>query len=652
VTRHPVHDRIIALVLSLGALTLYTFTLAPGVLGGDSGEWQYMMPTIGVAHSTGYPLYVFVGKFFITFLPLGSVAFRVNLFSAVCAAIVVGLVYLLATRMNIRLFLSPAKAQVSNLADIITTRAPSILAALFFMLAPTLWASAVEAEVYALNTLLGVGVFYLSWEWYESRNLRIFLVLSFMLGLALDNHRVIAFLAPGLLVLVWYTRDSLRAKHYAIAAILVLLPLLLYAYIPLRAGQLISQQDPANWELYNREDAFLKGTVSAYYRDSLDGFVNLVLAFDNRSKLGFQSDVPDASLQARSWRALSLALDQFNIVGVLLAFGGAVIWWRREKKLALIFFSLGAGIAFIGFFLRGESTQYYFSLAYVVTDLCVAVALMWLGSRRIVLNRATNQATFLFLPLALLGTLGLVLILSENLGKLDNSHDTRYADYARTVLKDQLLPNSVVIGGWEIVTPIRYYQFVEGERADLLFIHESPVRPQYQKIFSSARALHRPFYYIQFSPEDQNAPGPRYVQAIALPMHESPQPEYVLNEKIVNQVTLVGFNISPAPKPGSMTRVELFYRVDSDINEEFDAEFSVMQIGGREWGHYSHPPVTAYYKTTLWRKDETFRDVWFWEVPPEAPSGEYQAELSWYNLNQNRAETKLDFDFTFGKSSQ
>lgn len=41
---------------------------------------------MGVAHPPGYPTFTLVNKLFITLLPWGSVAWRANLLSALCAA--------------------------------------------------------------------------------------------------------------------------------------------------------------------------------------------------------------------------------------------------------------------------------------------------------------------------------------------------------------------------------------------------------------------------------------------------------------------------------------------------------------------------------------------------------------------------------------
>jgi hypothetical protein len=69
--------------LALAALGVYLLTLCPTVAGGDSGELIAAAFEPGIAHPPGYPLYVLGGKLF-TLLPWGTVAWRVNLFSAIC----------------------------------------------------------------------------------------------------------------------------------------------------------------------------------------------------------------------------------------------------------------------------------------------------------------------------------------------------------------------------------------------------------------------------------------------------------------------------------------------------------------------------------------------------------------------------------------
>ncbi len=72
-------------------LCLYLVTLAPGQLGGDAGELQLVPATLSLAHPTGYPLHSLLGKVWVSMLPVGSVAWRMNLLAACAAALCVGL---------------------------------------------------------------------------------------------------------------------------------------------------------------------------------------------------------------------------------------------------------------------------------------------------------------------------------------------------------------------------------------------------------------------------------------------------------------------------------------------------------------------------------------------------------------------------------
>jgi len=129
------------LTILLGGLALaaYVRTLAPDILYSDSAEFQTLTYTLGMTHSTGYPVYLLAARV-IGFLPLYSPAWRVNLVSALCAAWTVGGVYLLAR------FFTP-------------NRIGAALGSIALALSYTFWSQAIIAEVYtpgmaALTTLL------------------------------------------------------------------------------------------------------------------------------------------------------------------------------------------------------------------------------------------------------------------------------------------------------------------------------------------------------------------------------------------------------------------------------------------------------------------------------------------------------------------
>src|SRR3990172_3816345 len=71
----------------LSFLALYIFTLSPDILPADSGEFQVVVPLLGVAHPPGFALYTLLGRVFIALIPIGTPAHRPNLFSAFTGAL-------------------------------------------------------------------------------------------------------------------------------------------------------------------------------------------------------------------------------------------------------------------------------------------------------------------------------------------------------------------------------------------------------------------------------------------------------------------------------------------------------------------------------------------------------------------------------------
>src|SRR5215212_1287750 len=124
-------DVVIAALTGCCALALYLATLLPD-LGGpeDSPKFQFVGFVLGTAHPPGYPLYVLLTHAFVQ-LPLRTVAYRANLFSAVMAAAACGVAYAIARQIG-------------------SSRWLAVCAVLALATGTAFWRSAVVAEVYSL----------------------------------------------------------------------------------------------------------------------------------------------------------------------------------------------------------------------------------------------------------------------------------------------------------------------------------------------------------------------------------------------------------------------------------------------------------------------------------------------------------------------
>ena len=586
--------------------------MPPTVLDGDSGEFQYMAYILGVPHSSGYPLYILIAKLF-TFLPIGDVAYRVNLFSVVCTALAMPIVYALARRLMPR-------------------RAPALLATLIFAVTPAVWGGALETKVYALHLLLGVLAIFLAVRWHQDAQVRDLDWCAFVFGLGLTNHLVIAFIAPALALVVWFNRARLSRAMIARSILLTLLPLLLYAYIPIRANQLIAQQDPQNWALYPREDAMVKGTVTAYYNNTLKGFFELVTGLGNSYKFGFESPVEESN---RVNNAVKLLFQQFG-VGLAFVAVGAVVSFRRDHKMFVVMVAVAIGVGFIALYLRAAiSTIYYFSLCYLTLALWLGFGIDALMQGTVRIQRALPMVVALGAFLLPLG------LLFSNFARLDESQNYTARDDAQSVLRDNLAPNAVVIAPWEVSQPMRYFQFVENQRSDLLVTNVPPIWPQFERMMTRARELNRPFYNVEFYPEYRTASGPRSVQAVPLPLLQEPRPRYTLRAaRIVPETQVIGYDLDPdPPQPGKPMRVLVYYRTLGRMYPMYSALLSVNDFAGKLIGDYEGFPGSYFFPTYRWQAGDYYRSAWTINLPADAPAGLYNLDLYWYVYDLDARKT-------------
>ncbi|MBI1856458.1 MAG: DUF2723 domain-containing protein, partial [Chloroflexi bacterium] len=94
-------DQLTPLLLGGGLVAIYLATMAPGLTwanyGSDGGDLVTAAATGGVAHPTGYPVYLLMAQAF-QLIPVGSLAYRTSLMSGLAAVSAAMLVYGSVTR--------------------------------------------------------------------------------------------------------------------------------------------------------------------------------------------------------------------------------------------------------------------------------------------------------------------------------------------------------------------------------------------------------------------------------------------------------------------------------------------------------------------------------------------------------------------------
>ena len=185
----------------------------PGAAFDDWGEMQTVPHVLGVSHPTGYPTYMLTAWAF-ELLPLGTVAWRANLLSAVCVAIALGTLTAIGGCVGVRPWLAA-------------------IAALATGAVATVWSSAVIAEVNPLHLALMALLIHRSLVWADELRLRDLALGGLLVGLGLGNHLLTAFVAPFFIgYALWAGRHRLFEKPAWILAPVLAAAAGLAVYMP------------------------------------------------------------------------------------------------------------------------------------------------------------------------------------------------------------------------------------------------------------------------------------------------------------------------------------------------------------------------------------------------------------------------------------
>ena len=417
------------------ALAVYARTLAPAVVGGDSGELITVGATLGVAHPPGYPLYTLLAKLF-TLLPWATVAHRVNLLSAVCGALAAALLCRAVRRWTGDAWCGVAAAGA-------------------FAFSPLVWPYAVTAEVFPLNNLLAAALLLLlvDLEQADSSGMRRGLcAFALVSGLALSNHHTSVFvIAPFGGYLLWRARSLLDARLLASVVAAGLIGLSPYLYLPWAGARhpAVAWGDPSSWSGFRAH--LLRSEYGTFRLAS--------------EEMGASGD-----WAARVGHVLrTLATSTFGVGALLLAASVPAALRPRTPRGRLAAVVLGTLVFYVATFAALANVRWDDLLHRTVQDrfwqqaILLAAALMGAGLQEAV-SRLGRAGRWLA-PIAAMGTAGAMGV--AHFGAADHRGRFFFRDYGSAIL-ESLPPRTILlITSDEAVGAVRYLQEVEGARRDV-----------------------------------------------------------------------------------------------------------------------------------------------------------------------------------------
>lgn len=181
----PRSDRLWLFGLSVVLAALYAWQLQPGIAPhGDISKFQFVGPTGGTAHQTGYPLYLALTWLASHLTPILGTGTAVTLVSSAAMVGAAALCFVALRLFDVR---------------------PPIAAAFAVVLGVTPYVMyyAVVAEVYALHLVFVSALLVALLLWQRTRSDVALAAAIAVLALSFTHHMTAALLVPGVLLFVW-----------------------------------------------------------------------------------------------------------------------------------------------------------------------------------------------------------------------------------------------------------------------------------------------------------------------------------------------------------------------------------------------------------------------------------------------------------------
>ena len=421
--------------VAVALFALYAATAPRTVALEDDGLFILSSYFLGIEHPPGYPLFTLIGHLF-TYLPFGSVAYRVHLASALFGALTGGTAWLCARAL-------------------IVGRLPAYLASVALGVSPVFWSQAIIAEVYTLNTffflaLLFMGLLACSPSLREpAHEARSGLLpwMALVFGLSLSNHYPLMLLvAPAFVVLLWPLRRQMLNRFGALSW-LVIVGLLPYAWMVRRS-----------W-----------AAIPISFNGPLESIQEILFFLSRAGYAGIDHSVSAGwldRLKFLQFLGVQLLL-QFALLGTLLAVAGFRVQWRILGRRTAAFLTIAFLMPSVVLLLllrldydsiRGHLFHVFPLPAYAIGALWMAMGFAWTAQRfaRRPLLPAAGAAALL----------GLIFALGARSNLVPDDWSARYAQAVLRTLPE----NAVVIVTGDPLAPLAYFHMIENWRPDVTLV--------------------------------------------------------------------------------------------------------------------------------------------------------------------------------------
>lgn len=204
-------NNLVGWAVCLVACTVYFMTKEATVSFWDCGEFISGAAKLEVVHSPGAPLFLMLGRIFVSIFGMKNAAFAINTLSALCSGFTILFLFWTITHFAKRIIVKTGQ-EISG-SNLLLIMGSGIVGALAYTFSDTFWFSAVEGEVYAMSSFLTALVFWaiLKWEDRITNNQDAYadhwiILIAYLMGLSIGVHLLNLLTIPAIVMVYYFKR--------------------------------------------------------------------------------------------------------------------------------------------------------------------------------------------------------------------------------------------------------------------------------------------------------------------------------------------------------------------------------------------------------------------------------------------------------------
>ena len=216
-------NTIIGIIVMVFSFVIFTLTVEPTASYWDCAEYISTSAKLQVGHPPGAPLFQMLGAIFSTFaFESDQIALAVNMMSVTSSALTI--LFLFWSISHLIKQQVGTEDQLISLNEAFKIFGSSILGCLTFTFTDSFWFNAVEAEVYAMATLILSLLFWLGLKWVENldshRGDKWLILICFVIGLSFGVHFMGLLAIPAIGLLYYFKKYSFTIKSFLLANVI------------------------------------------------------------------------------------------------------------------------------------------------------------------------------------------------------------------------------------------------------------------------------------------------------------------------------------------------------------------------------------------------------------------------------------------------